>query len=98
LNRKIIIIPLLLLLNCTLFATPKKFLFDAAHYQTAGNADWVIDEDNHVAGRYPTPDQSTITQSTPETYWTGAISSWGISLVKLGYYVETLPAGTTITY
>ncbi len=79
-------------------AQPKKFLFDAAHYQTAGNADWVIDEDNHVAGRYPTPLQSTITSSTVETYWTGAISSWGIKLVQLGHTVETLPAGTTITY
>ncbi|MCE1163921.1 MAG: T9SS type A sorting domain-containing protein [Bacteroidetes bacterium] len=79
-------------------ATPRKFLFDAAHYQTAGNADWVIDEDNHVAARYPTPLQSTITSSTPETYWTGAVSSWGIKLVQLGHTVETLPAGTTITY
>jgi hypothetical protein len=79
-------------------ATPKKFLFDAAHYQTAGNADWVIDEDNHIAARYPTPLQNTITSSTVETYWTGGISSWGIALVKLGHTVETLPAGTTITY
>lgn len=76
----------------------KKFLFDATKYETAGNADWVIDEDNHVAGRYPTPAQSTITQTTPETYWTGAISSWGIALVKLGHQVESLPVGTAITY
>jgi hypothetical protein len=90
---------LLILFSAALLnATPKKFLFDAAHYQTAGNADWVIDEDNHVPGRYPTPAQSTITSTTPETYWTGAISSWGIALVKLGHQVETLPAGTAITY
>lgn len=76
----------------------KKFLFDATKYETAGNADWVIDEDNHVAARYPTPLQSTITSTTPETYWTGAISSWGIALVKLGHQVESLPVGTAITY
>jgi len=76
----------------------KKFLFDATKFETAGNADWVIDEDNHVAARYPTPLQSTITSTTPETYWTGALSSWGIALVKLGHQVETLPVGTAITY
>lgn len=91
---------LLFLLALNSLASPqaKKFLFDAAHYQTAGNADWVIDEDNHVAARYPTPLQSTVTSSTVETYWTGAISSWGIKLVQLGHTVETLPAGSTITY
>ena len=76
----------------------KKFLFDATKYETAGNADWVIDEDNHVAARYPTPLQSTVTSTTPETYWTGALSSWGIALVKLGHQVESLPVGTAITY
>jgi hypothetical protein len=76
----------------------KKFLFDATKYETAGNADWVIDEDNHVAARYPTPLQSTITSTTAETYWTGALSSWGIALVKLGHQVESLPVGTAITY
>ncbi len=76
----------------------KKFLFDASNYQTAGNADWVIDEDGSVPGRFPTPAQSTITQTTPETYWTGAISSWGIALVKLGHQVETLPSTGLITY
>jgi hypothetical protein len=75
----------------------KRFLFDASHAETAGNADWVIDEDAAPQG-IPTPAQSTITASTPETYWTGAISSWGIELVKLGNTVETLPVGTAITY
>ena len=73
------------------------FLFDAAHAETAGNADWVIDEDSSPQ-RFPTPDQSTVTASTAETYWTGAISSWGIALVKRGHHVETLPSGTAITY
>lgn len=76
----------------------KKFLFDASHAETAGNADWVIDEDASVPQSVPTPAQSTITAATPETYWTGALSSWGIALVKQGSAVETLPAGGSITY
>jgi hypothetical protein len=96
---KLIVITFLIFSFTTVtFSLPKKFLFDAAHYQTAGNADWVIDEDNHVPGRYPTPDQNTVTTSTVETYWTGAISSWGIALVQLGHHVESLPSGVTITY
>jgi len=76
-----------------------KVLFDATKAQTAGNADWVIDAD--VAGspqRLPTPAQTGITASTPETFWTGGISSWGIALVKRGYQVETLPSSGRITY
>ena len=80
-----------------LTTTPKKFLFDATKAETAGNADWVIDADTSPQ-RIPTPLQSTITASTPETYWRGALSSWGIALVKLGHTVETLPSGTAITY
>ncbi len=75
-----------------------KFLFDAAHAQTAGNADWVIDEDNSTPQRTPTPAASTVKATTAENYWTGALSSWGIALVKLGHTVETLPSGTAITY
>ncbi len=48
--------------------------------------------------RYPTPAQSGITSTTLETYWDGAISAWGVDLVKLGYQVETLPYNKTITY
>ena len=81
----------------TLTTTPKKFLFDAKKAETAGNADWVLDADTSPQ-RFPTPLQSTITATTPETYWKGGISSWGISLVKLGHTVETLPSGATITY
>jgi len=76
----------------------KKFLFDATKAETAGNADWVIDEDGGTPQRTPTPAQSSITASTAETFWTGAISSWGIALVKAGNTVETLPSGTAITY
>ena len=76
----------------------KKFLFDGTHAETAGNADWVPDEDNGAVVRTPTPAQSGITGSTPETYWTGALSSWAVALVKLGNTVESLPTGAAITY
>jgi hypothetical protein len=76
----------------------KKFLFDASQGETAGNADWVIDEDNSIPQRIPTPLQSTITSGTSVTYWTGALSSWGIALVKKGHTVETLPSTGSITY
>ena len=48
--------------------------------------------------RYPTPDQSTVTASTPETYWEGALSAWAIDLVKHGHHVETLPYNGRITW
>ena len=48
--------------------------------------------------RYPTPAQSGITASTPETYWQGGLSAWGVALVKQGFQVETLPIGGKITY
>ncbi|GMT45996.1 MAG: hypothetical protein IEMM0006_1828 [bacterium] len=93
----------------------KKILFDATKAETAGNADWIIDADQHnlsfsngyaVAGngresnpqRFPTPAQSSVTASTQETYWTGALSAWGINLVKKGFEVETLPYNGKITY
>jgi hypothetical protein len=76
-----------------------RILFDAAHGQTFGNADWVIDADTcGTAQRYPTPAQSAITSSTGETYWRGAFSAFGVDVVKRGYYVESLPPGTAITY
>lgn len=78
--------------------TIKKILFDASHGETAGNADWVIDSDNTIPQRTPTPAASLINSSTLETYWTGALSSWGIGLVKRGYSVETLSPGISITY
>jgi hypothetical protein len=62
-----------------------------------GNADWVIDQDSSPQ-RFPTPDQSTVNGSTPENYWRGAISAWGIELVQRGHHVETLPSGVAITY
>ncbi|MFD1870931.1 hydrolase [Hymenobacter bucti] len=76
----------------------KKFLFDGSHAETAGNADWVPDSDNGTVVRTPTPAQSGITSSTAETYWTGALSAWAVTLVKLGNTVEALPTGAAITY
>jgi hypothetical protein len=76
----------------------KKFLFDAKHGQTAGNADWVIDQDNSTPQQIPTPLQSTVTISTTGTYWTGGISSWGIALAKLGHTVHTLSGSASLTY
>ncbi len=73
----------------------KKILFDNTHAEQAGNADWVIDDG---ASQYPSPAQSGITSSTTETYWTGALSSWGVEMVKRGYWVETLPPSGEITY
>ncbi len=89
------------LLSCR-FALPEtraaSFLFDATHAETAGNADWVIDADNNIPQRIPTPDQANVTGATAETYWKGGISAWGIALVQRGHHVETLPLGTAITY
>lgn len=75
-------------------ASPKRALFDNTHAETAGNADWIIDTDQPL----PLPAQSTVGPATPRTYWLGAISSWGIDLVKRGYEVASLAAPNTITY
>jgi uncharacterized repeat protein (TIGR02543 family) len=72
----------------------RKALFDNTKAETAGNADWIIDTDQPL----PLPDQGTVTQATPRTYWLGAISSYGIDLVKRGYTVATLTSTYGITY
>ena len=85
----------LIVLSSILFALPaaaaKRALFDNFHAQTAGNADWIIDTDQPV----PLPVQSAITASTPDNYWLGAISTYGINLVKLGYTVATNTSALT---
>src|SRR5438876_128172 len=48
--------------------------------------------------RFPTPAASGITQSTAETYWSGALSSYGVTMVKHGFGVETLPNNGSITF
>lgn len=90
-----------------------RILFDASKAETAGNADWVIDADQHNldytpyahlggnesnAQQIPNPTQANINSNTPENYWTGAISAWAVDAVKLGYQVETLPYNGQITY
>ncbi|HTJ70590.1 MAG TPA: hydrolase [Actinospica sp.] len=60
-----------------------RVLFDDAHAETAGNADWII------STAMPDP---TVQNANPsvETDWTGAISSWGVALQKTGdYSLET---------
>ncbi|MEA2238128.1 MAG: hypothetical protein QOC81_2852 [Thermoanaerobaculia bacterium] len=82
-----------------LAAQQKTILFDAAHAQTAGNADWTLDEDScGTAQRFPTPDQAGITSGTAETFWNGAHSAMGVDLVKKGFHVESLPVGARISY
>ncbi len=66
-------------------------LFDNFHAEQAGNADWVIDNNQPE----PVPAQSGIGPATARTYWTGAISSWGVDLVKRGYTVQTNNAAFT---
>lgn len=91
-----------------------KILFDATKAETASNADWIIDADANNLGwspsavvggstesnaqRIPTPAQSGITASTAETYWKGALSSWGVDCAKKGYTVESLPYNGRITF
>lgn len=80
-------------------ATPKKFLFDASKAENAGNADWIISENSSGTPlRFPSPSITGVTATTPETYWQGGLSSWGIALAKQGHSVESIVSGGTITY
>ena len=92
-----------------------KILFDASKAESSGNADWVIDANQHNLGYFngpavlgqgddsnaqqiPAPSQTNVTDSTIESYWDGALSSWGIDCVKKNYEVETLPYNGQISY
>lgn len=71
-------------------AAKLKVLFDDAHAETAGNADWII------STSMPDPTAQNANPSV-ETDWTGAISAWGVALQKTGNY--TLQTNTkAITY
>jgi hypothetical protein len=73
-------------------ATPHRVLFDNAHAETAGNADWIISTSQ------PDPLGQNSSPSV-ETDWTGALSSWGVALQKTGNYsLKTLPSGTGLSY
>lgn len=50
------------------------------------------------AQRVPTPAQSGITASSPESYWSGGLSAWAVDCAKRGYTVESLPYNGQITY
>jgi len=90
--RRLSLILLLALAIAAPARAEKKALFDNAHAEQAGNADWVIDNDQPI----PSPAQSGIGANTAGTFWTGAISSYGVDLVKRGYTVHTNTG--TITY
>lgn len=66
------------------------------YINSSGNVTTTGQQSN--AQRYPTPAQSTVTSLTPENYWTGAISAWGIECVKSGMTVESLPYNVAISY
>ncbi|MFF3160577.1 hydrolase [Streptomyces sp. NPDC003273] len=73
-------------------ATTHRILFDNAHAETAGNADWIISTSQ------PDPLGQDATPSA-ETDWTGALSSWGVALQKAGgYSLKTLPSGSGLSY
>lgn len=74
------------------------YLFDNTKAETAGNADWVLDANSGNVPRFPTPAQSGITASTTEGYWLGALSAWGVELVKRGNLLESLPTSGRITF
>jgi hypothetical protein len=72
-------------------ATPiYSVLFDNAHAQTAGNADWIISTSQ------PDP---LLEDPNPqvETDWTGGISAWGVALQRTGRYSLKTNTGS-ITY
>jgi hypothetical protein len=73
-------------------ATTHRVLFDNAHAETAGNADWIISTSQ------PDPLGQDSSPSS-ETDWTGALSSWGVALQKTGdYSLKTLPSGSSLSY
>ncbi|WP_333772177.1 hydrolase, partial [Streptomyces sp. IBSBF 3136] len=73
-------------------ATTHRVLFDNAHAETAGNADWIISTSQpDPLGQKSSP--------SAETDWTGALSSWGVALQKTGgYSLKTLPSGSSLSY
>jgi hypothetical protein len=71
-------------------ATPHRILFDNAHAETAGNADWI------VSTSQPDPLGQDSSPSA-ETDWTGALSSWGVALQKTGGY-SLKTATSALTY
>ena len=74
-------------------ASPRRILFDAAHGQQAGNADWVISTSMpDPLGEDPQPEE--------EGDWTGALSTWGVALAGYPdlYRIASNPPGRPLTY
>jgi hypothetical protein len=73
-------------------ATGHRILFDNAHAETAGNADWIISTSQpDPLAQDPAP--------SAESDWTGALSAWGVALQKTGgYSLKTLPSGSSLGY
>jgi hypothetical protein len=68
-----------------------RVLFDDTKAETAGNADWII------STAMPDPTAQNASPSS-ESDWTGALSSWGVTLQQSGYAPQTLPPSGAITY
>ena len=80
-QRLLPLLVILVLLATNSLAQQKSVLFDAAHAQTAGNADWTLDEDScGTAQRYPTPDDIIATAESfiGVPYLWGGTSAHGI--------------------
>lgn len=76
------------------------WVMDADVYNLAWNPNGYVSASWSEANaqRYPTPSQTLITASTPETFWSGSLSNWGVDCAKKGYQVETLPYNGQITF
>ncbi len=81
------------LLFLTFLITPQAFpisiLFDNTKDEQAGNADWIIDDNQPI----PLP-----ANPASEEDWQGGISAWGFSLWGEDFSVHTLPPDSSITY
>ena len=67
-----------------------RVLFDTAHNNVAGNADWLVD--SH--GVDPVP-----SNPTSESQWSGGISAWAFGLHASGRYViKQLPTQTSLNF
>ncbi|MBS1651513.1 MAG: T9SS type A sorting domain-containing protein [Bacteroidetes bacterium] len=69
---------------------------DNLFYNTSGGITTSGNKSN--AQQVPTPAQSAINASTPETYWTGGLSAWGVDMAKQGFSIESMPYNASITY
>lgn len=79
---------------CKVSGNGRRYLFDVAHGQIAGNADWVIDG---ISNRLPYPSQLDNGLNN-DASWSGNYSSIALFLAKIGHEVQSLPVNSTITY